>query len=272
MKKILLAALGAICSPLAFAETYYVSHTGDDGNSGLEGNPVKTIVAAYSKAGSGDEIILEKSATAYIADDLTVAKDVTIHSATGIPEDVLVTRSGDYRVFKLNNAGAVLRGLTITGGNCKAVAGGGNVYIDSNGGVVENCIIRNANINAESCKGGSGVYINSANGRVSNCVITNNLSGYQTNYGAVVLNQAGLVENCFIAYNKCSSSRIGVNMQGAGVYAAVTGAKVLNCTIYANEAVGYAGVYAGNNGGAGHALRHHEQRRDVRRHGQGRRL
>ena len=236
----------------ASAETYYVSHTGAGGNPGTEESPVDTIAAALALCVSGDdEIVIEKSDTPYFADNLLVDKQVVIRSSTGVREDVRVTHSDGQkvRIFRLNNAGATLRGLTVEGGNFTTGEnsnGGGNVYIGSNGGVVENCILRNANINSESCVGGTAVTINSANGRVSNCVITNNLAGYQTNGGAVLLKAAGLVENCFIAFNKCASGRLGSNMCGAGVKADVSGAKVLNCTIYANESAGYPGVYLGN--------------------------
>ena len=228
----------------ASAGTYYVSHAGASGNPGTEDSPVDTIAAALALCTSGDdEIIIEKSDMPYIADVLEVSKAVTIRSATGIPEDVVVqpTKIGGGQIFLLKKATAKLSGITISdGGGDKT---GANVAISSAGGIVENCIVRNGNSKDCQSSRGSAISIAGAKGRVSNCIITNNIAGTPSAYGAIRMTAAGVVENCLIAGNYTYVDSVGPDIKGSAIYA--TSGKIINCTITGNRGAYSAGVHVG---------------------------
>ena len=268
---------------------YYVSTKGSDSNSGTSRDkPFLTIQHAVDVAAAGKSICVLKGTYNVKAPGtmykntaaIIVDKAVKIFGDTGKPEDVIVHNSKDwvesgdysvcYRVFLLNNAGAVVSGLTVENGNAHGSGSdpkffGANVFIDTNGGTVTNCIIRNGRSNTfaadvgkadPSTKGGvGGIACFSSQGLITHCVISNNFSSMgrtsttQTVHdgGAAVYLSAGILRQSLIAHNTVTEA-----WTGSAVYAAESDGKetlIENCTIVNNKYV--QGSKIGNYSDAG---------------------
>lgn len=176
---------------------------------------------------------------------------VTLRGETGDPSDV-VLREGHFafRILQMNNKDALVHGLTLEG----TTTGTGNpasthcVYIDSNGGTVSNCVLRNANrgIYASSA---AAAYLGSDAAVLSHCVITNNALGCDDgiNKGIAVQIAKGRMENCLVAFNYSSNPDAKVQDStlaacGGAVY--LSGGSLVNCTIVSNSYPGCSGVFA----------------------------
>ena len=135
------------------------------------------------------------------------------------------------RVFRLNHAQAVLRGLTITGGNAGNLPpGGGGVLIDANGGLVEECRVTGNNAGMNS--GGAGIYMSA--GRVTHSIVDNNRNETGWPYpGGGIYIAGGAVDNCLVCSNFVNGANRGEVNEVGGVYA--VGGTVSNCTIVANQ-------------------------------------
>ena len=202
-----------------------------------------------------DEVVLAAN-TYVIAEPIRLTRALTVRSASGVPEDVVihqtatsVNKSDDAtgqlgRCFYLDHAQAFVSGLTIENGNChdgSYARTGGNVFITANGGTVSNCVIRNGFGLAGWGSGGAGVGMNA--GTVTHCVITNNASCSDRGGSGAYVN-GGMLANSLIAFNSFNSGAI--THQGGAVN--VQKGKVVNCTIAGNRmSHSCAGVYA--NGG-----------------------
>ena len=101
---------------------------------------------AIAVAGNGSRIILRKGDYP-IATQVALTDGVTIESETGVPEDVVIRRGISTRLCLavLNHPGAGLSGLTVSDGLTE-YDNGANIYVQSLGGTVSNCIIRNGQI------------------------------------------------------------------------------------------------------------------------------
>ena len=142
-------------------------------------------------------------------------------------------RSG--RCFRLNHPAAELARLTIEGGyNVTQFGSGGNILIDSVGGIVRDCTIRAGLITGTyNGTGGAGVAASSAAALVENCVFEANTNNHTTadNWatGAAASISAGTFRNCLFIRN--------VGNISATVYAGAD-ATLDNCTFAANENTG----------------------------------
>ena len=276
-------------TPAYSSADYYVSTTGSDSNAGTSRDkPFLTIAKAVATAQDGQKICVMKGTYNVKAPGtmykntaaITVEKSVKIFGETGRPEDVIVHNSKDwvesgdysicYRVFMLNNAGAVISGITVENGNAHGSGSdpkffGANVFIDKAGGTVTNCIIRNGRSNTfaadvgkadPSTKGGvGGIACFSSSGLITHCVITNNFSSMgrtsttQTVHdgGAAVYLSAGTLRESLIAYNTLTEC-----WTGSAVYAAESADETTlidHCTIVYNKYV--QGPKIGNYSDAG---------------------
>lgn len=261
MKKLLLALsmlAGVLVAPAVGTE-YYVSTGGSDANDGTSRETAfATIVHAVDVVTDGDTVRV-LAGTYEVSAAISVTEAITIVGDTDNPADVVVrnisgglTRESGAntvdacRVFFVDNAGAVLSGLAVEGGQLGGYRDnkGGNILIDSNGGTVTNCIIRNAILCApgKTQAGGAGIACLSLSGLITHCIITNNFAtrgGTSINYwqqggAAGVHMQAGILRESLIAYNTTKSDNFG-----SAVYCKVNGGQndilIENCTIAGNH-------------------------------------
>ena len=244
----------------ALAGDYYVSTAGSDGNDGTSRKTAfATIAHAVDVAADGDTVRV-LAGTYEVTAAISVTEAITIVGDTGDPVDVVVRNTAGtvtktsgtntdtaHRVFVINNAGAILSGIVAEDGRAGGGGGdnkGANILIDSNGGTVTNCIIRNAILCApgKTQAGGAGIACLSLSGLITHCVITNNFAtrgGTSINYwqqggAAGVHMQAGILRESLIAYNTTKSDNFG-----SAVYCKVNGGQndilIENCTIADNS-------------------------------------
>ena len=259
----LLASIVLAAAASARAAEWYVSAAGDDANDGTaRATAFATIARAVDIAADGDTVRV-LAGTYEVAAAISVTEAITVIGDTGDPADVVVRNTaggltktsganstGACRVFVVNNAGAELSGLAVEGGQLGGGGDnkGGNILIDSNGGTVTNCIVRNAIMcaiapggTAKTQAGGAGIACLSLNGLITHCVITNNFAtrgGTSINYwqqggAAGVHMQAGVLRESLIARNTTKTDNFG-----SAVYCKVNGGQndilIENCTIAGN--------------------------------------
>ena len=267
----LLASI-ALAAASARAAEWYVSTSGSDDNGGTTREAAfATIARAVDVAADGDTVRV-LAGTYEVAAAISVTEAITVVGDTGDPADVVVRNTaggltktsganstGACRVFVVNNAGAELSGLAVEGGQLGGGGDnkGGNILIDSNGGTVTNCIVRNAIMcaiapggTAKTQAGGAGIACLSLGGLITHCVITNNFAtrgGTSINYwqqggAAGVHMQAGVLRESLIARNTTKTDNFG-----SAVYCKVNGGQndilVENCTIAGNYAEDDAGEF-----------------------------
>ena len=200
----------------------------------------ESLSAALDAALDGAEIVLAKG-TYNIDGELFVRKDVVIRGATGNPEDVIVRRpesaSENYRVFTLDNGGALLQDITIAGGRTHVVyENGAGVSITAKGGRMYHCIVTGCVADWYNSAGGVFIALGSP-AVVDRCVISNCTNNAVQNQfgGSAIAMEGGTVRNSLIV-GTCQTGAVA----GGAVY--VKGGSVENCTIVGNEAVVCAGV------------------------------
>ena len=198
-------ALGAmLMSTPAQAADYYVAKTGSDSNPGTQGAPFATIGKAITEANTAIDGGAD-SATIYVGDGtyaehtLTLEKPITIVGESGNRDAVIVNPNGSAsnprRAFTLNHAAATVSGITMKNGHARGsgnLGAGGNVRIDSNGGVVTNCVVANG-----YAAGGGNIRLNGAGALVVDCVVTNGTADWSR--GGNIYAYTGLVSRCFVA-------------------------------------------------------------------------
>lgn len=238
MKNAILALAVGLAAAWAQGESVrYVATDGNDtGNDGLsETTPFATIAKAVDDLGeTGGRVFVAKGTYAF-AEMLKIDTPVEITGVTGNPADVIVDRKSGttIRLFELNNACARLRFLTIQNGKTTNVdkdqSSGGNVWITTAGGTVEDCVIKSGS--TANCWGAGGGNVYMRSGRLSRCKLiggTNNTNAQNEwvySGGSLVAFGSSVIENCTIT--GCSSGAAPV-----GLY---HGAKMVNCTIAGNE-------------------------------------
>lgn len=252
-------AAGLLClaSGAEAATTWYVAPApaGSDAYDGTSNwaQAFATISNAVAHAMAPDTILLTNG-THSVQEEVYVNKAVTVQGFGG-RENTFVTRTGTQsnRIFRVNHAGAVLDGLTISNGylfsapgagiylqngtvrNCtikRNAADGDNsasgIGVRMDNGVLTNCIItENYRVGAGDIYGG-GIY---GSGKIQNCQIVSNSSG--TAGGAYISGASTLMENCTILSNYCSAFSGGAYL--------VNGATIRNCVIRANRSNNHTG-------------------------------
>ncbi len=257
----LLASIVLAAAASARAAEWYVSASGDDANDGTaRATAFATIAHAVDVAADGDTVRV-LAGTYEVSAAISVSEALAIMGDTGDPAAVVVRNTAGtvtkasgtntdtaHRVFEVNNAAAVLSGLTAEGGRAGGGGGdnkGANILINTNGGTVTNCIIRNATLCApgKTQAGGAGIACLSLNGLITHCVVTNNfatrggtsINFWQQGGAAGVHMQAGVLRESLIAHNTTKNDNFG-----SAVYCKVNGGQndilVENCTIAGNFA------------------------------------
>ena len=204
---------------------------------------------AVDTALPGAEIVLLRGLHNPPSDSVVyINKPVVIRGETARPEETeIATLSHARRIFSINNAASVIRDLTITG----TKNGAGNstsaqcVYFDAGGGMVSNCVIRNAEASVWGTSGAA--VIMDGPGILSHCVISNNVLGCSAGKEkgiAVAIKKAGArMENCLLTGNRTNAPN-GTQAEGNGGVVYLTAGTMANCTVVGNSYQGCAGVYA----------------------------
>jgi len=207
--KICFLLAGWLVAASGIAKTMYVSPLGTNditGNFPDWAGAATTISAAVAKAVSTD-VIYVTNAVYTLSTAISIASNITVSSwRDGVqdPTNTIIDGNGVAGGFYINSSNAMVCGFTITNGNGQGgdVRHGGGVEIDSNGGILSNCIVVG---NYANLRGG-GVMLGSSTGLVTDCkiyanVLTNTGSQGADVGGGGVHNMGGTVRNCTIWNN-----------------------------------------------------------------------
>ena len=244
----------------------YVSPDGDDANAGYFANaPKKTIAAAVNTlaptaAASSRRCTVHVAPGRYsISTPISLTNAVKLIGDDDDPSRVVVTNTAgvsyydqNHRCILLNHADAMVSGMTFENG--KDYGNGGNVRIDTNGGVVTNCILSGGFTREGSDSGGANVAITGP-GLVTHCKI---FGGDQNNCGgggrvsSVYLEHANArIENCLVEGFKGATVSSQPTVGCAGIVVnkgAAVNCTVADCTSPYTEASGFAGILVWANG------------------------
>ena len=253
-----------------FAAPLHVAKTGvdDDAHDGTAEKPFASVAMALTKAVNGQTIYVQPGEYDLTA-ELAIARPVKIVGAGAKPTDVILRRekAANNRVLCLNDEGAVIENLTLSGGSSTPGAnpapvnmtagtlrscvitdgpaahhGGAQHYASAGlyaeGGLATHCVISNCIANtAGGCKGiaacltGTAVLRNSLlTGNVNSCGNGVTVSDYSTSI--LYLDGSARAENCTIAGNDLRGKSV------AGAAAAVNvvseAAACVNCLVSGN--------------------------------------
>ena len=195
----------------------YVATTGDDENLGITSDqPKKTIAAAIS---SLDAIVQTLPCTVHVAPGLyPITVPIALNQPIRVlgndpdPSRVVVLNktganylSGNYRVFTLNHADALVANLTMQEGSSWGCSGS-CFHIQSNGGTVSNCVVKAGETAGGGASCGGGLL---DAGLVSHCIFrkctvgSGETSDGNVNYRPAVLWLLGssAAENCLFVDN-----------------------------------------------------------------------
>lgn len=244
-----------------FVTCFCVATTGDDDNPGTAAEPFATISNAIEKA---DAVIAGGAQTAmirvldgtYLENDLVVTNAIVISGNAADRTAVKIGKTG-ARVFRIANAGAALRNLTVQDGTLTAADmayAGGNVRLEA--GTVTNCVLTGGGNSSLSGGRGGNIYV--SGGSVVDCLMTSPLAGPGI-YGGSAYIAGGVVSRCIIENTPQTSRETargggacligGVidncllrgNHAGSGTIALYNAAKAVNCTIVNNVPETYGG-------------------------------
>ena len=201
-----------------------------------------------------DEVVLA-AGVHEISEGVFLTREVILRGETGNPADTVVYAPSSYqklRVAKVSHAGAVVRDLTLRGGNVQTpndMQAGSVLWLES--GSVDNCIlenglcyykapvwveggaltrsvIRNGKVTSSSAM---GVGLGMTGGLVDSCVISNNCSEtmqHEALRGGAYVAGTGILRNSLVCYNRTAI--------GAGIAVESEDAQVENCTVVMNTA------------------------------------
>ena len=249
-----IAALAIGCAAIGQAATAYVSMTGDDGGAVLDdsNHPFGTVATAVAALGEeGGTVSVAAGTYKETAADtcVSITAPIAVIGATGNPDDVTITHNGQRaRIFLLNNAEAKLQYLTIYDGKAPTSGSGGNVEIEANGGVIEDCVISGGKVGAAWNDNGNGGNIHAkpcSATRISRCRFLGGTIGYNTSNGASLRADGEiLIEDCLFTGATATTSSIS---NGGTVSLGVSNKKagmMVNCSIVGNAGKYLTGVYA----------------------------
>ena len=229
----------AIAMPV-LATTYYASPAG--GGDGTSAASPTTLSSALSSAqNAGDEVVLADGEYPLTA-QITIDRDITVRGTSRDGTVVMRSGSGKIRLFELNSADAILSTMTLSGGYEQS---GANVLINTDGGTVTNCVLRNGRRDGNG-NGGSAACLYS--GLLTHCLITNNLTVITQNGhsgGAVWFRKgsAAKMSHCIVVDNvsRCNLNYF-VGAAGAVNYDN-TSVVIENCTFANNRGIGGGAIY-----------------------------
>ena len=176
----------------------------------------------------------------------TVEKAITIRGATANPADTRVHRvwsSGTCRTFDVNNADAVVRDLTISGGRIhdNTLTYGAGLIIRGYGGTVTNCVFTGNQITGNQQNASAGAAAALLGGLVTHCIMTNNsakLSSNDNGSGGAILRvfSTARAAFCLIANNRVDDSILGNNyLNNVSCAVRISEGTLESCTIASND-------------------------------------
>ena len=222
-----------IASATVTTNLYFVDSKAEQDGDGSEASPFATIANAIEKAdaaiaGGAQSVTIQVADGEYPENGLVVTNAIVIAGNASDRTAVKIGKTG-ARVFRIANAGAVLKNLTVQNGTVPTQSeadAGGNVRLES--GMVTNCVLTgggNTSVNQE--KGGN-LYI--ASGKAVDCLMTNARPGNGA-LGANAYIVGGSVSRCTIENTPALST---YTAEGAGAY--MTGGVIENCLVWKNNA------------------------------------
>ena len=231
---------------------YYVAKTGDDDNDGTQASPFATIGTAIAAANATIAGGFAAAVTIHVGDgtydehSLLLEKPITVVGESGNRDAVIVNPNGSAsnprRAFTLNHAAATVSGITMKNGHARGsgnLGAGGNVRIDSNGGVVTNCVVANG-----YAAGGGNIRLNGAGALVVDCVVTNGTADWSR--GGNIYAYTGLVSRCFVANGTVKAGGTDTGDAGnayLGLSAVMENCLVMGGSVADNSAGNANGVY-----------------------------
>ena len=218
----------------------------------------KTIAAALSLAMDGARVHVAPGRY-NISTPLSLTKAVELVGDNADPSQVVISNTAgvsyynqNHRCIRINHADAVVSGITFENGN--DYANGGNVRIDTNGGMVTNCILSGGFTREGTDSGGANVAITGP-GVVTHCKI---YGGNQTNcpggdrVSSVYLDHADArIENCLVSGFQGSTVSTQPTVGCAGILVnkgAAVNCTVMKCTSPYTTDSGFAGILLWANG------------------------
>ena len=194
-----------------------------------------------------------------ISTPLSLTKAVELVGDNADPSRVIVSNTAgvhyynqNQRCIRLNHADAVVSGITFENG--RDYGNGGNVRIDTNGGIVTNCILSGGFTREGNDSAGANVAIMGP-GLVTHCRI---LGGDQNNcedgdrVSSVYLEHANArIENCLVRGFQGSTVSHQPTVGCAGIVVnkgAAVNCTVMNCTSPYTTDSGFAGILVWANG------------------------
>ena len=219
----------------------YVSPDGDDANAGYFANaPKKTIAAAVNTlaptaAASSQPCTVHVAPGRYpISTPISLTNAVKLVGDGDNPSYVVVSNTvspnwnnKNFRCLFVNHESAWVSGLTFENG--QQYFSGGNIMIDTNGGVISNCIIR-AGMVRNNDAAGSNLAVNGP-GLVTHCTIQGGYVGAESTGSGKICSvylghESARIENCLVDGFVVPSS----NTKGGCGLRVEKGAAV-NCTV-----------------------------------------
>ena len=191
-KSLILLFIGAFAVSAA-ATDYYVATTGNDSDDGSAATPFATIDAAITNATDASDVIHVAAGTYSTTTQWGPNLKAKLIGEGSSRDDVVIQSAGTYRTLRMA-AGSWVEKVTIVGeGTYKADKGGA---IEMSGGTVTNCVIRDGTAkNGSANTEGVNLYVNSSGALVVDCVIS---GGHATKRGGNVYLDAGTVRDCTI--------------------------------------------------------------------------
>lgn len=177
------------------------------------------------------------------AAQICIRTDVKVVGLADDPAKVVFSpnKANTHRMFLLGNANAGLYNLTIQGGFAEKqqIAAGDCVYIESTGGTVSNCVMRNVN---DTKWGNVAAGVCMQGGLVTHCVLSNLVASAAENNrpGMVASIAGGSMENCLITQNKGTGNAV---LTACGIVSLSGNGRLVNCTVAGNQMSGPSGLF-----------------------------
>ena len=220
-------------------------------------NAAVNVIDAIDAAIDGCTIYLEEGDHA-VEERVDVTKALTLVGKSWKTTKIRQTAT-TRPVLYVNNAGATVRGVTLTGMRAMSASSETSrrsaVFIGAQGGTVEDCRITGNVYDADKqihLAYGIGITLNGDAAVCRRCIIDRNSASKvdgaaaNENRGGGVQGLAGLIENCLVCFNTNRfAAGIYVNAGNGGTFT------VRNCTVYGNVAVGADHQEWGKNGAGG---------------------
>ncbi|MBQ6137954.1 MAG: discoidin domain-containing protein [Kiritimatiellae bacterium] len=216
------------------------------------------VATAISLATDGATIHVAPGRYA-ISTPLSLTKAVKLVGDDGDPSLVVVSNTANvawgnanHRCILVNHANAWVSGMTFENG--KDYDNGGNVRIDTNGGVVTNCILSGGFTRQGNDSGGANVAITGP-GLVTHCKIfggdQNNCNGGDRVSSVYLEHANARIENCLVEGFKGATVSSQPTVGCAGIVVnkgAAVNCTVADCTSPYTTASGFAGILVWANG------------------------